>query len=118
MQTWLTRAAIVVAAGLTLAAVWERLPGMSSNQFLFYPAILFPYALFALTTRRGGRHLLLVLAGVIALAGLWLWVLVQDPASGGPSLVFAVVTHLVASTVLGIAVTVLGRHPPQSRTPL
>lgn len=117
MQTWLTRAAIVVAAGLTLAAVLERLPETSTNQLLFYPVLLFPYALFALTTRQGGRHLTLVLAGMIALAGLWLWVLVQDPASGGPSLISAVVTHLVASTVLGITVTVMGRRRRPSRTP-
>ena len=110
MQTWLTRTAIVVAAGLTLAAVWERLPEFSSNQFLLYPAILFPYALFALTTRQGGRHMTVLLGGVIVLAGFWLWVLVQESASGGPSLVFAVVTHLLASTVLGITVTVLGRR--------
>jgi hypothetical protein len=118
MRTWLTRTAIVVAAGLTMAAAWERLSGFSSNQFLFYPVLLFPYALFALTTRQEGRHLPALFAGMAGLAGLWLWVLVQAPASGGPSLVFAVVAHLIASTVLGVLVTRLGRRRRPSRTPL
>lgn len=118
MHTWLTRAVIVVAAGLTLAAVWERLPGSSPNHLLLFVTALFPYALFAMTTRQEGRHLPVLLGGVIALAVLWLWVLVQAPGSGGPSLVAAVVTHLVGSTVLGIIVTVLGRRPPRSRAPL
>lgn len=119
MHTWLTRAVIVVAAGLTLAAAWERLPGTTPNRLLFYPVVLFPYALFALTTRQGGRHLTVLLGGLALLAGLWLWVLVQDPASGGPSLVFAVVTHLVASTALGILVTGMAkRRRPPARTPL
>lgn len=110
MRTWLTRAAIVVAAGVTLAALWERLPGMSHNLLILYPVILFPYGLYAVMTRDRGPHLAVLLAGVLLLAGLWLWVVLRDPASGGPSLFVAVVTHLIASTILGITVMLLGKR--------
>lgn len=109
MRIWLLRSAIVVAAGLTLAGFWERMPGMTDNRLILYPVLLFPYALYALMTRERGPHLAVLLGGVLLLAGLWLWVLLQDPASGGPTLLFAVVTHLIASTVIGITGTVLGR---------
>ncbi len=120
MRIWLVWVAIVVAAGLTLAGFWERMPGMTDNRLILYPVLLFPYGLFALTTRQRGPHLAVTLGGVLLLAGLWLWVLVQDPAAGGPTLLFAVVTHLVASTVIGITVMTLAgrfRRPP-ARTPL
>lgn len=110
MRIWLIRAAIAVAAGLTLAAFWARMPGMTDNRLILYPVLLFPYGLFALTTRERGPHLTVLLGGVLLLAGLWLWVLLQDQASGGPTLLFAVVTYLIASTVIGITVTVLGRR--------
>ena len=110
MHTWLPRAAIAIAAVLTLAAVWERLPGMTSNRFILYPVLLFPYGLYALMTRGRGPHLAVLLGGVLLLAGLWLWVLLQGPDSGGLSLMSAVVTHLVASTVIGITATLLGRR--------
>jgi tryptophan-rich sensory protein len=115
MRTWLTRAAIVVAAGLTLAAVWERMPGMSHNRLILYPVILFPYGLYAVMTRDRGPHLAVLLGGVLLLAGLWLWVVLQDPASGGLSLPVAVVTHLIATTILGITVTLLGRRARSRR---
>lgn len=118
MRTWLTRAAILVAAVLTLAAVWEQLPGMSANRLILYPVLLFPYGLYAVMTRGRGPHLAVLLGGVLFLAGLWLWVLLQ----GSPSLLSAVVTHLIASTVIGITATLLGRRarvklqpPPQTR---
>ena len=110
MRIWLLRATIVVAAGLTLAGFWERMPGMTDNRLILYPVLLFPYGLFLLMTRGRGRHLAVLWGGALLLAGLWLWVVLQDPASGGPTLLFAVVTHLVASTVIGITGTVLGRR--------
>ena len=110
MRIWLLRAAIVVAAGLTLAGFWERMPGMTDNRLILYPVLLFPYGLFLLMTRERGLHLAVLFGGVLFLAGLWLWVLLRDPASGGPTLLFAVVTHLIASTILGITVTTLGKR--------
>jgi tryptophan-rich sensory protein len=110
MRIWPLRAAIVVAAGLTVAGFWERMPGMTDNRLILYPVLLFPYALYALMTRERGPHLAVLLGGVLLLAGLWLWVMIQDPASGGPTLLFAVVTYLIASTVIGITATVLGRR--------
>jgi len=110
MRTWLLRATIVVAAGLTLAGFWERMPGMTDNRLILYPVLLFPYGLFLLMTREPGRHLAVLLGGALLLAGLWLWVVLQDQASGGPTLLFAVVTHLVGSTVIGISGTVLRRR--------
>lgn len=119
MRTWLTRAAIVAAACLTAAAFWERMPGMTSTRLMLYLVILFPYGLYAVMTRNPGPHHTVLLGGLVFLAGLWLWVMLQDPASGGPSLVSAVVAHLIASTVLGITVMLLGKRarlsPP--RTP-
>jgi hypothetical protein len=110
MRIWLIRAAIAVAAGLTLAGFWERMPGMTSTRLLLYMVILFPYGLYALVTRDRGPHLAVLLGGLLLLAGLWLWVMLQEPAFGGPTLLFAVVTHLIASTVLGIIVTTLGKR--------
>jgi len=105
MRTWLTRAAIAAAAGLTVAGVWERLPGMTSTRLLLYMVILFPYGLYAVMTRDRGPHLAVLLGGALLLAGLWLWVLL-----GGLSLLAAVVTHLIASTVIGITATRLGKR--------
>ena len=110
MRIWLLRAAIAVAAGLTLAGFWERMPGMTDNRLILYPVLLFPYALYALVTRERGPHLSVLLGGVLLLAALWLWVMLQDPASGGPTLLFAVVTYLIAATVIGITATVMGRR--------
>ena len=90
MRIWLLRATIVAAAGLTLAGFWERMPGMTDNRLILYPVLLFPYALYALMTRERGPHLAVLLGGVVLLAGLWLWVILQEPASGGPTLLFAV----------------------------
>lgn len=122
MRTWLTRAAIGVAAVLTLAGVWDQFPGMTSNRLILYPVLLFPYGLYTMMTRHRGPHLVVLLGGALFLAGLWLWVLLQGPASGGPSLLSVVVTHLIASTVIGITATLLGRRarvklqpPPQTR---
>ena len=61
-------------------------------------------------TRERGPHLAVLFGGVLLLAGLWLWVILQDPASGGPTLLFAVVTYLIAATVIGITATVIGRR--------
>jgi hypothetical protein len=83
---------------------------MTSTRLLLYMVILFPYGLYALVTRDRGPHLAVLLGGLLLLAGLWLWVMLQDPASGGPTLPFAVVAHLIASTILGITVTTLGRR--------
>jgi uncharacterized membrane protein YjjB (DUF3815 family) len=105
MHTWLLRAAIAIAAVLTLVAVWEQLPGTSANRLILYPVLLFPYGLYAVMTRDRGSHLAVLLGGVLFLAGLWLWVLLQ-----GPALLSAVVTHLIASTVIGITATLLGRR--------
>lgn len=110
MRTWLTRAAIALAAALTLAAVWEHLPGVTPNRLILYPVLLFPYALYALMTRGRGPHIAVLLGGVLFLAGLWVWVLLQGPASGVPSLLSAVVTHLIASTVIGITGLLVGRR--------
>lgn len=110
MRIWLIRAAIAVAAGLTVAGFWERMPGMTSTRVLLYLVILFPYGLYVLTTRDRGPHLAVLLGGLLLLAGLWVWVMLRAPVSGGPTLLFAVVTHLVASTVIGITVTTLGRR--------
>lgn len=120
MRIWILRAVIVVAAGLTLAGFWERMPEMTDNRLILYPVLLFPYALFLLMTRENGPHLAVLFGGALLLSGLWLWVMIQDPASGGPTLLFAVVTYLVATTVIGITATVLGRRFRQSprRTPL
>jgi hypothetical protein len=120
MLTWLTRAAIAVAAGVTFAAVWIRLPGLGANELVLYPFVLFPYALFALMTRDRGAHLALLLGGTLFLIGLWLWVLVREPGPGGPSVFAATVTHLVTATVVGIIVMLLGRRARQSppQTPL
>jgi tryptophan-rich sensory protein len=110
MRTWLTRAAIAVAAGLTVVAVWERLPGMTSTRLMLYMVVLFPYALYAVMTRNRGPHHAALLGGLLFLASLWLWVILQDPASGGPSLLAAMVTHLLVSTVIGITVMTLGKR--------
>jgi tryptophan-rich sensory protein len=110
MRIWLIRAVIVAAAGLTLAGFWERMPGMTDNRLILYPVLLFPYGLYLLMTRERGPHLAVLLGGVVLLAGLWLWVLLRDAAFGGPTLFFAVVTHLIASTVIGITVMTLGRR--------
>jgi hypothetical protein len=121
MRTWLTRAAIVLVAGLTFAAFWERMPGMTTNRLMLYLVILFPYGLYMVMTRDSGPHHTVLLGGLVFLAGLWLWVMLQSPATGGPSTLSAVVTHLIASTVLGITVMLLGkraRRPQPSRTPL
>ena|SRR6185295_2416336 len=105
MRTWLTRAAIAAAAGLTIAGVWERLPGMTSTRLLLYMVILFPYGLFLVMTRDRGPHLAVLLGGVLLLAALWLWVMLD-----GLSLLSAVVTHLIAATVIGITVMRLGKR--------
>lgn len=110
MRIWLTRTAIVLVAGLTAAAFWERMPGMTTNRLVLYMVILFPYGLYTVMTRNRGPHHTVLLGGLAFLAGLWLWVMLQDPASGGPSLLSAVVTHLIASTVLGITVMLLGKR--------
>src|SRR6266545_222699 len=102
MRIWLTRAAIAVAAGLTIAAVWERLPGMTSTRLLLYMVILFPYGLYTVVTRERGPHVTVLLGGLLLLAGLWIWVMLRDPASGGLS--------LLASTVIGISSMVLGKR--------
>lgn len=106
----LTQVLIVVAAGLTAAAAWDRLGGITTSKILLYLVILFPYALFAVIVRQNGRHQSFAFGGLLAVAGLWLWVLLQDQASGGLSLFAAVIIHLVACTVLGLAVTVLGKR--------
>src|SRR5262245_58236407 len=105
MRTWLTRAAIAVAAGLTIAGVWGRLPGMTSTRLLLYMVILFPCGLYTVMTRDRGPHLAVLLGGSLLLSGLWLWVML-----GGLSLFPAVVTHLIASTVIGITATRLGKR--------
>jgi hypothetical protein len=110
MRTWLTRAAIVAAAGLTAAAFWGRMPGMTTNRLMLYMVILFPYGLYAVMTRNRGSHHAVLLGGLAFLAGLWLWVMLKAPGSGGPSTLSAVVTHLIASTVLGITVMLLGKR--------
>ncbi|HBL29516.1 MAG TPA: hypothetical protein DD490_22000 [Acidobacteria bacterium] len=118
MQIQLTRAAIVVAAGLTLAGIWQRMPAMSASLLLLYLVALFPYGLYAVMSRGRGPHLAAALGGALLLGGLWLAVLL-----GGPSLFAAVVTHLVASTVIGITVMWLGKRSrlaalrPQPQTP-
>jgi len=110
MRIWLLRVAIAVAAGLTLAGFWERMPGMTDNRLILYPVLLFPYALFALMTRERGPHLSLLLGWMLLLAGLWLWVVLRDQASGGPTLLFAVLAHLIGSTVIGITAVAWGRR--------
>jgi len=105
MQTWLARAAIVAAAGLTLAGIWQRMPAMSASLLLLYLVALFPYGLYTVMARGHGPHLAAALGGALLLGGLWLWVLL-----GGPSLFVAVVTHLIASTVIGITVMLLGKR--------
>jgi len=110
MRIWLIRAAIAVAAGLTIAAVWERLPGMTSTRLLLYMVILFPYGLYTVVTRERGPHLAVLLGGLLLLAGLWLWVVLRNPAAGGPSLLVAVIAHLIATTVIGVTVMMLGKR--------
>ncbi len=110
MRISLVRAAIVLTAGLTAAAVWERLPGMTSTRLLLYMVILFPYGLYAVMTRDRGPHLPVLLGGLTFLAGLWIWALLRDPAAGGPSLLAAMITHLVGSTVIGVTVMALGKR--------
>lgn len=55
--------------------------------------------------RDRGPHHAALLGGLLLLAGLWLWVLLD-----GLPLLAAVVTHLVASTVIGITVMTLGKR--------
>jgi tryptophan-rich sensory protein len=120
MRTWLTWAAIAVVAGLTFAAFWERMPGMTSTRLLLYLVILFPYGLYAVMAHDRGPHRAVLLGGLAVLAGLWLWVMLRDPASGGLSLLAAVIVHLIATTAIGITVMTLGKrsHRSPPRTPL
>jgi hypothetical protein len=106
-----TRCALAGAIAMTLYALWQRLPEMTTSRMFLYLVVLFPYAFLAMIIHSNldRRLLAWVRGGSLLFVGLWAWAALGG-TQYGPSTYQAVIFHVVLGALVGIPAVMVGKR--------